>query len=253
MREMLRTIQAAYDYPVDVEFTANFVDRSRCRINLLQCRPFQYKGGGVVAAPPKVEPADLVLSARGAVIGQGRQVEIGRLIYIVPEAYGQLTLSDRHNVARLIGRIAHAQESRRPENVMLLGPGRWGTTTPSLGVPVSFAEIDTVSVLCEIVAMREDLVPDVSLGTHFFNDLVEWDMLYLALFPARQGNAWNREFFETAPNRLLDLVPDATRWTDAVRVIDFPGPQAPDTVLKLAANSVEQQVVCYLERPSASA
>ena len=70
---------------------------------------------------------------------------------------------------------------------MLIGPGRWGTTTPSLGVPVSFAEIDTVSVLCEIVAMRDDLVPDVSLGTHFFNDLVEMDILYLALFPGRQG------------------------------------------------------------------
>ena len=75
---------------------------------------------------------------------------------------------------------------------MLIGPGRWGTTTPSLGVPVCFAEIDTVSVLCEIVAMREDLVPDVSLGTHFFNDLVEMDMLYLALFPGRQGQLLER-------------------------------------------------------------
>ena len=79
---------------------------------------------------------------------------------------------------------------------MLIGPGRWGTTTPSLGVPVHFAEINTVSVLCEIVAMRDDLVPDVSLGTHFFNDLVENDMLYLALFPKREGNYWNDALFD---------------------------------------------------------
>jgi hypothetical protein len=136
---------------------------------------------------------------------------------------------------------------------MLIGPGRWGTTTPSLGVPVAFAEIDTVRVLCEIVAMREDLVPDVSLGTHFFSDLVECDMLYLALFPARKGNLWNREFFETAPNRLGELLPDAARWAEAIRVIDFPGPHAPGAALKLAANSVEQEAVCYLERVSEAA
>ncbi len=84
---------------------------------------------------------------------------------------------------------------------MLIGPGRWGTTTPSLGVPVSFAEIDAARILCEIVAMREDLVPDVSLGTHFFNDLVEMDMLYLALFPGRQGNSWSEAFFEKTPKQ----------------------------------------------------
>ena len=70
--------------------------------------------------------------------------------------------------------------------IMLLGPGRWGTSSPSLGIPVSFVDINRVSVLCEIVAMREDLVPDVSLGTHFLSELVEMDMLYLALFP-KQG------------------------------------------------------------------
>jgi pyruvate,water dikinase len=105
---------------------------------------------------------------------------------------------------------------------MLIGPGRWGTTTPSLGVPVSFAEIDTVSVLCEIVAMRDDLVPDVSLGTHFFNELVELDILYLALFPARRNNCWRRDFFESpSANRVADLVPEAAEWAHAIRVLDF--------------------------------
>ena len=113
---------------------------------------------------------------------------------------------------------------------------------------MSFAEISSISVLCEIVAMREDLIPDVSLGTHFFSDLVECDMLYLALCPARKGNHWNSEFFETAPNRLSELLPDAARWAKVIRVIDFPGPQAPDAVLKVVANSVEHEAACYLER-----
>ena len=130
---------------------------------------------------------------------------------MVPSVYGQLPIGKRHSVARLIGRVMHAEEPSPPKTIMLIGPGRWGTTTPSLGVPVSFAEIDRVSALCEIVAMREDLVPDVSLGTHFFNELVELDILYLALFPGRPGNGWNTAILEKAPNRLLELVPEADR------------------------------------------
>jgi hypothetical protein len=259
MREMLSTLHAAYDYPVDLEFTANFFAKDQYRINLVQCRPLQVVAGSAAAElPASLEAEDIVLQACGAVIGQSRVNAIDRVVYVTPALYGQLTIQDRYSVARLIGKLLHPAEAHPAEDqparqVMLIGPGRWGTTTPSLGVPVSFAEIDTVSVLCEIVAMREDLVPDVSLGTHFFNDLVEWDMLYLALFPARKGNSWNRKFFETAPNRLAELLPDAARWAEVVRVIDFPGPQPLDAVLKLAANAVEQKVVCYLERTPAPA
>jgi len=130
---------------------------------------------------------------------------------------------------------------------MLLGPGRWGTTTPSLGVPVSFAEINTVSALCEIVAMREDLIPDVSLGTHFFNELVELDILYLALFPDREGNFLNEEFFEKAPNRLTRLVPSAANWAHVVRVIDTADLDGRGQV-QLNANNLNQRVVCYRTR-----
>ncbi len=80
---------------------------------------------------------------------------------------------------------------------MLLGPGRWGTSSPELGIPVHFAEISRVSVLCEIVTMRENLIPDVSLGTHFLNELVEMNILYMALFPQQQPNYLNESFFLT--------------------------------------------------------
>jgi hypothetical protein len=128
---------------------------------------------------------------------------------------------------------------------MLLGPGRWGTTTPSLGVPVSFAEVSRVSVLCEIVEMREGLVPDVSLGTHFFNDLVEMQILYLAVFPGHEGHVINARLLEEAPNRLEALLPDEVRWADAVRVVDaadFPG----NRKLLLEADVLKQRAVCHL-------
>jgi hypothetical protein len=131
---------------------------------------------------------------------------------------------------------------------MLLGPGRWGTSSPSLGIPVAFRDISRASIICEIVAMREDLIPDVSLGTHFLNELVEMDMLYLALFPAQSGNRINARFFEQAPNRLLGLVPQAGKWEQVVRVVESRDMAGPDRQVRLSANAPEQKVICYLER-----
>lgn len=245
MRDLLRSLEDAYGCPVDTEFTANFLDGGHYRINLVQCRPLQVYQGGATAEPPgHIAPEDLIFEAHGAVVGRSRAVSIDRIIYVVPSVYGQLPISDRYSIARLIGRLMHMQEDGPPERIMLLGPGRWGTTMPSLGVPVSFAEINTVSVLCEIVAMREDLVPDVSLGTHFFSELVEAEMLYLALFPGRDGNQLNEKFFERMPNKLAQLLPEAAGRANAVHVIDA-ADLSPDGSIALNANNTKQRVVCY--------
>jgi hypothetical protein len=251
MREMLKLLQSAYDYPVDVEFTANFLGRDQFKINLLQCRPFQYKGGVVVPEPPEhIAAKDLVLKARGAVIGRSRQTDVNRIIYVVPAAYGLLPLDQRYSVARLIGRITHIarDDPNGPGTIMLLGPGRWGTSSPELGIPINFSDISSVSILCEIVTMREGLVPEVSLGTHLFGEMVEMDMLYMALFPSKDGNLINEEFFTGAPSRLADLLGDeADKWNDVIRVIDTYD-LGDGVTVKLNANTMEQKTVCYLER-----
>jgi len=247
MREMLQVLQGAYDYPIEIEFTANFEPDGRHSINLLQCRPFQCKGGRAVSDPPgDIAENKLVASAAGAVIGHSRMHNIDRLIYVAPEFYSELSVSDRHLMANMIGKIVHAKEETGPENIMLLGPGRWGTTTPWLGVPINFSDISTVSVLCEIVAMREGLVPEVSLGTHLFGEMVEMDMLYMALFPDKEGNALNEAFFASNPNRLCDLVPGSERWADGVKVIDAADVDGGATI-KLNANTLTQKIVCYVD------
>jgi len=249
MREMLAALQRAYDYPVDIEFTANFA-AGRHTINLVQCRPFQVKGGGaVVVDPPRDIPeGDLVFRARGAVIGQGRVARVDRIVYVVPATYARLPVAERHTIARLVGRVTQLDGGASPRPfVLLMGPGRWGTTTPSLGVPARFSEIHRVSALCEIVAMRDDLVPDVSLGTHYFSDLVEMDILYLALFPDREGNRLNPNVLEAGPNRLGQLLPDAADWSHVVRVLDA-ADLAPGAALTLNANALTQTVVCYVDR-----
>jgi hypothetical protein len=248
MREIVRTLKDAYEYPVDVEFTANFTPDTGCRINVVQCRPLQVKGGGaMLEPPPPTAREDVVLEAHGAVIGHSRRESVDRFVYVVPSVYGLLPLQKRYAVARLIGRVLHAEEPRKPQTTFLIGPGRWGTTTPSLDIPITFAEINTIAAVCEVAAMHDGLVPDVSLGTHFFNELVEMDILYLALAPDSKQNLLNNDFFMRAPNRLLDLAPGADDMASIVRVVnaaDLPG----QLRVWLHADMIEQSVLCYLDR-----
>jgi len=59
--------------------------------------------------------------------------------------------------------------------------------------------------------MREDFAPDVSLGTHFFSDLIEFEILYVGLFPNHEHNVLNKRFFSESPNRLVEFVPDSDK------------------------------------------
>jgi hypothetical protein len=204
------------------------------------------KGGGRVPPQPEsVAGGDLVLRTQGAVIGPSMVATVGRLIYVVPSVYGQLPLQDRYSIARLIGRLTRLE--KQPEGaVVLAGPGRWGSAEPTLGVPVSFAEISRINALCEVIEMREGLVPDVSLGTHFFNDLVEMQILYLALVPGKEGNRVNADLIEQAPNLLPELIPEEAGWANAVRVID-PGALLGGRALRLHADALRQSAICYFE------
>jgi len=246
MREMLRVLHQAYDYPVDVEFTLNFLDDHEYRIHVVQCRPLPVKGMDTTAPVPLDIPVEnRIMVASGAVIGHSRHIPIDRIVYVTPEIYGRLTLQQRHEVARLIGRLNQAISPRRPETVLLIGPGRWGTSCPSLGIPVSFSEINRISVVCEIVTMRENLVPDVSLGTHFLNELIEMDMLYLALFPRKGDNYLCRDLFDHAPNRLLEIVPEEEIWADAVKVVAAEDISGKTGGIFLSSDALKQKVICY--------
>jgi len=244
LRDMLATLHSAYRHPVEIEFALNVLPEGGYRINLLQCRPLQVRSiAGVTGVEP---PANLprIVSAQGAVIGPSRVIRPDRVIYVLPDVYGQLGLDDRFAVARLLGRINQASVGR---SLLMLGPGRWGTRDPWLGLPVTFNEINRVAALCEIVGMHDSLVPDVSLGTHFLNELIEADMLYFALFPQREGNRIDDAAILGHPNRLADLLPDSQAWAGAVHVADLPG-----ETLTLYADAERQQVVVTVSIDSAT-
>ena len=248
MQTMLSVLSKAYNYPVDIEFTVNFPDNDVYKINLVQCRPLQVQHQVNVAIPKvEIDDKNRIIESRSAVIGQSRMIDIHKFIYVEPEEYGILSIQDRYAVARLIGDINNAIPLAEEETIMLLGPGRWGTSSPSLGIPVNFSDINRVSVLCEIVAMHKNLIPDVSLGTHFLNELVEMEMLYLALFPNHDTDTINTAFFQQSKNHLLDLLPNEQRWEKTVRVIYTEDLESGGTDVGLIADALEQRVICFIK------
>jgi hypothetical protein len=244
MQEMLAILEKAYAHPVDIEFTVNFIDPQHYRINLLQCRPFKVTQEiHQVKTPLNIDPKDIIIKSKGPIIGQPTIQNIDRIIYIRPLHYSKMSMSDRYMVARLIGDITNQDADT---NLLLIGPGRWGSSIPALGIPVSFSEIKNASVLCEIAEMHEGLVPDISFGTHFFNDLIEMRILYLATFRQKDHYYLNEQLLLKIPNKLNKLLPGADRWTEAIKVIDQTD-FFPDSRIAISVNVVSQEAMIYLD------
>lgn len=243
MREMLQVLQEAYHYPVDTEFTANFYLDHNFKINLLQCRPLQVRTNHIRVLLPNDLPEERVIfSSTGMFMGGSLELTIKQIIHIVPEAYAELSPSDKYQIARIVGKLNRLISSKEERPTILLGPGRWGTTTPSLGIPVSFAEINNISVLGEVSFVTGGFVPELSFGSHFFQDLVETGIFYLALHEEKSNAKINRAFFDQAPNALTSLLPDDARWASVIQVIDA---QSIPGEVRVHADIRRQKVICW--------
>lgn len=243
MRNMLSKLETIYQYPVDIEFTVNFRRNGTFQINLVQCRPLQTMGAETkIEFPENVDEDDIIFRSEGKFMGGSIFQKIRRIIYVDPKQYSKLALAGKYCVARLIGRLNRKIVSRDQMPSMLLGPGRWGSSTPSLGIPVSFSEINNMNVLGEIAYMDANLIPELSYGTHFFQDLVETRIFYVALFPEDENVIYNEAHLKELPNQLEKIIPDASEYRDVVKVYDVEGEN-----MNIVADVVSQKVMFFIE------
>ncbi|MBN2569595.1 MAG: PEP/pyruvate-binding domain-containing protein [Deltaproteobacteria bacterium] len=239
--KMLKKLETIYEYPVDIEFTVNFTDGKGFKINVVQCRPLQTIGlEKRVTLPERVDRSRIIFESEGSFFGGSISQSIGRIIYVKPESYTKLTISEKYDIARIIGRLNRLILKKDELPIMLLGPGRWGSTTPSLGVPVNFSEINNIAVLGEIAHSDGNLMPELSFGTHFFQDLVETGIFYVAIFPENKGVYFDAESLEKSHNQLGKLIPDGGKYSAAIKVFDIDR-----KALKIVADIVNQKVLCY--------
>lgn len=242
LQKMLKSIETVYQYPVDIEFTVNFRDDEVFHINLLQCRPLQVKGlKSKVEFPKRIAPEKVLFEIDDSFMGGNIQQFIQRVIYIDPWAYSALNESGKYEIARTIGRINHMAD-KKDLSMLLLGPGRWGTSTPSLGVPVLFSEINNMAILGEIAYPKAGYLPEVSFGTHFFQDLVEGEIFYVALYPERSGVVFQTELFAEYENILPKLAPRKASLQDVIKVFDVGKDNSRN--LQVIADTMKQKVLC---------
>lgn len=197
MKRMLRCIQEEYDYPVDTEFTINISENGEYSVDLLQCRPLQVlKGVSGTVIPPDIPEEDILLESKGASMGMNRSASLDTIVIVDPVRYYDLPYKEKDRVAKLIGKINwHFRDAGK--HMMLIVPGRVGTSSPELGVPTTFADISAFEIICETEESKVGYNPELSYGSHIFQDLVEAEILYTAVFA-------NRKTLHYAPEKLAD-------------------------------------------------
>lgn len=222
MKRMLHCIQEEYDYPVDTEFTINISDNGDYSVDLLQCRPLQVqRSSGGTVIPEGIPEDNILLENMSSSMGLSKASELDIIVYVDPVNYYNMPYRDKPAVARLIGKIDwHYRELNK--HMMLIVPGRVGTTSPELGVPTSFADISAFEIICETEESKAGYNPELSYGSHIFQDLVEAEILYTAVF----NNAKTIHFHPDKLQRCPDVISvfDGTEdLSDIVHVYDVSG------------------------------
>ncbi len=246
MREMLEQLENAYGQPVDTEFTASVLKGGEVRINLLQCRPLWLPAQLESLKIPEDVPPERVLFRAQRVVNPALVEGIRYVIYVDPRGYSALgSESLRKQVGRLVGSL-NRHPRLREEKLLFMGPGRWGSSNLHLGINTSYADIDNASILVELAWEKAGQFPEVSYGTHFFQDLVEAQITYLPVYPDQPQDQFNRDFFQQSPSILDFLLPRNEVFSETVRVIDIPAVTGGATA-QLAAEPRPGQALCYLE------
>ena len=239
MKGRLKRLEDAYKVPINIEYAINGTD-----VYLLQCRPLVQAEAAEYIRLPKRIPLHRQLFFTREIVRSGEVRNIDYLVFVDPRAYDSIdSREQRGGIGRAVGRINDALEGK---TFLLMGPGRWGSNDSSMGVRVSYSDINHCHVLIEIALSKGGFVPEVSYGTHFFQELVEDGIFYLPLHPEEKGVVFNEEFFTRAPNRLASLVPQDAELERYVRVIPV-AEASPGSSLHLVMDGDAGEAMCWME------
>jgi hypothetical protein len=191
LRALMRHLENLLELPVDVEFAVDFPNSDGTdadpQFYVLQVRPLRAREEHRPISIPDVPRSRTLLECR-SVLGNGVRSDLKHVVYVAPESY---RWSRGYDVARAVGRI---NDSLEDEPYVLIGPGRWASSNPQLGVPVQYGEIVGAAVVVEM--STESFSPELSYGTHFYADMVMSGVLYLPFYESA-GDWLHRELLRT--------------------------------------------------------
>ncbi|MCD6115862.1 nucleotidyltransferase domain-containing protein [bacterium] len=239
IQNLLNVLKEKIKTPVDIEFAHDGKN-----LYLLQCRPQPYSKISKPAPIPRDIPDEKILFSAKKFISNGYIPNITHIVYVNPEAYQKTaSLEELKNVGRAVSALNKILPKRQ---FILMGPGRWGSRGDiKLGVNVTYSDINNTAALIEIAKNTGNFTPDLSFGTHFFQDLVESSIRYLPLYPDEKDVVFNKRFFNMSPNILSELAHEFSGLSEIIRVIDVRR-QTDGMVLNILMNADINEAIAVL-------
>jgi hypothetical protein len=247
LSRILRSLEEQYHSAVDMEFTVNIADplaaQPGVQITLLQCRPQSYiKSTKVVRIPKQLTTEEIIFSTN-FITPQGHLPDIRYVLFVPPDEYYSLyTQNARKEIGAVIARLNYLLEDK---SFICVGPGRWGTTNTDLGVYVSYSDICNSGALVELSGKGTGVAPEPSLGTHFFQDLMEAQIYPVAVNLDDQKTIFNRDFFYNTPSCLADWMACDNRDIPCIRLLEVAAFK-PGHHLELAMDDEQGLAVAYI-------
>ncbi|OGU38364.1 MAG: hypothetical protein A2X61_14880 [Ignavibacteria bacterium GWB2_35_12] len=239
---LLKVLRKKLGTPVDIEFACDGDN-----LYLLQCRPQSSSSDSVSAVIPRDIPEERILFTANKYVSNGIVPDINYIVYVDPVNYTNHELHNLKAIGRFIGKINQLLPKKR---FVLMGPGRWGSRDDiRLGVNVTYSDINNTAVLIEIAKQKGNYTPDLSFGTHFFQDLVETSIRYLPLYPDDKDIVFNENFFRNSENILSRILPEASYLSDTIKIINIPE-TTNGMVMRLLMNADDEEAVSILTQPS---
>ncbi len=243
LKRMLRLISSHYHTAVDIEFTAkiNYKQKKpKVSICLVQCRPQSLRSEHLPAAIPQdIDQSTIIFKTHGIV--RDAQIDRIKFVVLVPlESYDSINDPiQKTNVARVVGRLNQALQGER---FVLIGPYRWGSSNPDLGVKVTYADVHNTRMLIELVPDSGITGSEPSYGTHFFQDLVEANIYPLAINIKQDEGCFRESMFRDYPNLLANLSPQDSRFADLVKVYDIQEMTKGKTMKVIMVSDTEESI-----------
>lgn len=171
IKAILEMCESAYNSPVEIEFALTM---NPLRFGLLQVRKMASSSGDVSIAEADLTSRDVLLGSRMA-LGNGERTDITDIIFVKPDSFDP---AHSRTIAQEIDTLNRTLlESDR--TCLLIGFGRWGSSDPWLGIPVTWGQISQAKVIVESTLPNMD--KEFSQGSHFFHNITSFGVSYFSV------------------------------------------------------------------------
>lgn len=240
MQRILKMLEGEYGRPVDIEFAMEPGEDGRIHLNLFQCRPLRQVAEQKFVMPEGREE-EVLFDVRRTSMWRSKEEKLDFIVWVDPQKYYDCPYARKPEVANVIGLI-NQYFNKQSKQLLLLTPGRCGTSSPELGVPVKYADVSCFSAICEVAYSKAGYNPSLSYGSHMFQELVEADIYYGAINENSKTKIYRPEYLNAFRDVFPKLWPDKAEFEGLIRVFDVSENRA-----RLLLDAREGRAVCRIE------